>query len=70
VLTGDNALSLVGILQCARVAGQGGRLGLFALQHQDLVLDTALVQEDPGPGADAAHTDHLVGDVGQGELIQ
>ena len=53
-----------------RVAGQGGRLGLLGLQEQDLVLDAALEQEDPGPGADAAHPDHLVGDVGQAEVVQ
>ena len=46
------------------------RLGLLGLQEQGVLAITAGEQEDPGPGADAADTDHLAGEVDQLEALE
>ena len=47
-----------------------GGLGLLQLQEQRIAPVTAEQQRDPGTRADAAHADHLAGDIDQPELLQ
>ena len=42
----------------------------LACSSKDFCLDATFEQQNPCPGADAPHPDHLVGDVGQGEVIE
>ena len=45
------------------------RSSLFGLQEEGFRLDSGFQQQNPCPGADAAHSDHLVPDVSDGEVI-
>jgi hypothetical protein len=70
VLSGDNALALVGVLAAPAVVRQDRRLRLLRLQEQRLDSVSAVHQQDPGAGADTAHPDNLAGRLDQRELFQ
>ena len=49
---------------------QHRRPGLFRLQEQRVLLVVAEQQRHPGARADAAHADHLAGEVDQAVLVE
>jgi hypothetical protein len=69
-LAGDHPLPVVPVAARRQVVLQdrGGRL--LELQEQRVVPVSALEQDDVGPGADAAHADHLAGQVEHLEPFQ
>ena len=70
VLPGDDPLALVGVLAAPGILRQNGDLGFLGLQEQRLVSVSAVHQQDPGAGADAADPDDLAGRLDQRELLQ
>src|SRR5215218_9925861 len=66
----DDALAVLAVAALSQVVLQdrGGRL--LDLEEQWVVLVAALEQGDERPGADAAHPDHLAGQVDEPEPLQ
>ena len=60
-LTLDHPMPVVGVLAPAQEGLQHRGLGLLGLEEQRVIRAIAQHQGDPGAGADAPHTHHLVG---------
>ena len=69
-LPGDHPLAVVGVLARPGEVLEHGRPGLLHLQEQRVRAVAAEHQDDPAAGPDAAHADHLAGDVRHLELLQ
>jgi hypothetical protein len=68
--TSRAASDVSGFSALGQVILQDRGRGLLDLQEQRVVLVAALEQDDEGSGADAAHPDHLAGQVDDLEPLQ
>src|SRR5215211_3743407 len=66
----DHPLAVLLVAAPGQVVLQDRPGCLLDLQEQRILLVAALEQDDEGPGADAAHPDHLAGQVDEPEPLQ
>ena len=69
MLSGHHPLAVVGVAALAYELLQDGRFGLLGLEEQGIVVVTADEEQDPRPGANASHPDHLAGHLEELELL-
>ena len=70
VLAGHHSRPMVGVTALADELLEHGRLRLFGLEEQRVLVAQAHQKQDPRAGTNAPHTHHLAGDLHELELLE